>query len=51
MSVLRLIAKPRPQDRNSRKPRVLTACPGRVPSLSAYAYQSSVSLLLATLFR
>jgi hypothetical protein len=29
------------------KPRGLAACPGRVPSLSAYAYQSSVSLLLA----
>jgi hypothetical protein len=26
---------------------VLAACPGRVPSLSAYAYQSRVSLLLA----
>ena len=47
MSVLRLIAKPRPQGAIAEKPRGRAACPGRVPSLSAYAYQSSVSLLLA----
>jgi hypothetical protein len=49
MSVLRLIAKPRRKTAIAEKPRGLAACPGRVPSLSAYAYQSSVSLLLATL--
>jgi hypothetical protein len=29
--------------------RLLATCPGRVPSLSAYAYQRSVSLFLALL--
>jgi transposase len=51
MSVLRLLASRDRKTPIAEKPRGLAACPGRVPSLSAYAYQSSVSLLLALLRR